>query len=840
MTPIDSKQRKIFPLKYKLFMLLVLLPILSISIFFWVAKGLFERDKMAYVNSTGLSHTKELGEKIRNALQFYNYNIDLILDGFSLQQKQFDQVSTKIFDFHKQILQIEIFNKSKAGSYSTTFSLNKKNYKSPELKFNLNILETQLETTPYILKIINSDEFILISKKLTKTSGKNFIVITHIKSESMFDDFYKQNIFFAKLIDKNGHIIISDGKIDKVLAKNEFLKKVIEKNLRSGTIEIQLTPKKVYLISYYSIGFGDLYVFSFLEKKLAMTTVEDLVHKSIILFIAVISFSLFISLFASRRLTENLNAIYEGTQRLKQGVFDIAIKIKSNDESGHLADSFNIMSEEIHRLLSKLEEHNRNLEKTVEERTKELREAHTLQQAMVNSLNQGFFIFNEDGIIHSIQTSIAEKMFEISLDGQFIGDILKLPEKELSSLRKYCKLLISNKMPFKDLIKAMPQQFINSKDQIFDLEYFPITNEKNKITDVVFVATDKTKEVKALKAAEDERNYIGFLLKFLRNKQLFLEFSEDINALIHYIAKLNWPLTPEDSKTLLIQAHNLKANAAAFFLSKIQHVLHTIEDMLINPKLFNVDSLMRNMQELKFELKNTHKDLKKTFSYDTNNESLVTISYNSILEFQERIKNELSPEDQSFYKKEFCLVSPERNIKELEEVLNHSSHILGKQVHPLKVEISESLKIHPFKYNELFSSLNHFINNILDHGIEEPDERLRLKKDKLAQVKFKIHQRENSLHLILTDDGRGIDIDLLKKKVVESFPDIDLNSLSDSQILQYIFEPQISTSQRVSLLSGRGVGMSVIKDNVEALDGSINISSTRGKGTTLEISIPLS
>lgn len=137
--------------------------------------------------------------------------------------------------------------------------------------------------------------------------------------------------------------------------------------------------------------------------------------------------------------------------------------------------------------------------------------------------------------------------------------------------------------------------------------------------------------------------------------------------------------------------------------------------------------------------------------------------------------------------------------------------------------------------------LIHLIRNAVDHGIEAPEERARLGKPKAGVVKLWASYMENHIIITVQDDGRGLDPDKLRAKAVEKgLLDQDAAArMSDRESLNLIFLPGFSTASQVSDLSGRGVGMDVVLNKIESINGIIDISSTPGAGTTFTIRLPL-
>ncbi|MBI5665268.1 MAG: chemotaxis protein CheW [Nitrospirae bacterium] len=137
--------------------------------------------------------------------------------------------------------------------------------------------------------------------------------------------------------------------------------------------------------------------------------------------------------------------------------------------------------------------------------------------------------------------------------------------------------------------------------------------------------------------------------------------------------------------------------------------------------------------------------------------------------------------------------------------------------------------------------LTHLIRNSADHGIEMPEERTKAGKPRNGTIKLDAYYEENSVVISIKDDGKGIDVDAVKSKSIEKglIKAEDADKLSKQALLNLIFAPGLSTAQNVSAVSGRGVGMDVVKTNIEKLRGQIIVDSAVGMGTVVKMKIPL-
>lgn len=161
---------------------------------------------------------------------------------------------------------------------------------------------------------------------------------------------------------------------------------------------------------------------------------------------------------------------------------------------------------------------------------------------------------------------------------------------------------------------------------------------------------------------------------------------------------------------------------------------------------------------------------------------------------------------------------------------------LGKQVR--LVTVGEQTELDKSVIEKITDPLNHLVRNSLDHGLEKPDDRKASGKDGTGTITLKAAHQGGHIVIEVCDDGRGLDRQKILSKAAEKGIACS-ESMSDSEAYQLIFAPGFSTADQVTDVSGRGVGMDVVKKNIQALGGSVELSSTPGRGATVLIRLPL-
>ncbi|MGE6475513.1 Hpt domain-containing protein [Psychrobacter sp. NPDC078631] len=174
----------------------------------------------------------------------------------------------------------------------------------------------------------------------------------------------------------------------------------------------------------------------------------------------------------------------------------------------------------------------------------------------------------------------------------------------------------------------------------------------------------------------------------------------------------------------------------------------------------------------------------------------------------------------------------------LERIVRQTANELNKSVELTIINADDEMDRTILE--RITSPLEHMLRNAVDHGIETTSTRLKSGKERSGRITLEVHREGSEIVIQLTDDGRGIDVEAVRSKAIsQGLIDADDNSLSDLDIMQYIFNAGLSTSQQVTQISGRGVGMDVVISEIRQLGGSVSVVSELGKGSSFTMRLPL-
>jgi two-component system chemotaxis sensor kinase CheA len=153
----------------------------------------------------------------------------------------------------------------------------------------------------------------------------------------------------------------------------------------------------------------------------------------------------------------------------------------------------------------------------------------------------------------------------------------------------------------------------------------------------------------------------------------------------------------------------------------------------------------------------------------------------------------------------------------------------------------DQVRIDKMVLDQLKDPVIHIVRNAIDHGIEFPEQREKLGKPKVGTIKINITEQSGLIAIAIADDGAGISTDSIKKTITKknlATPD-EINQMSSNDLQQFIFKSGFSTREIASTVSGRGIGLDVVKTNLEHIKGQVKVESVAGKGTTITLYVPL-
>ncbi len=494
--------------------------------------------------------------------------------------------------------------------------------------------------------------------------------------------------------------------------------------------------------------------------------------------------------------------------------------------------------------LEQVQHYSKNLEKMVDERTAEIKKLNQTMAALLDSLGQGFFIFNREGLCLEIYSKACETTVETKPPGQYVWDVLRLSEKQVPGFKKWLTTVFAEMLPFEDLSPLGPQTFEHSAGSHIQLEYYPLKANDGPTEGIVVVATDTTNLVQARKEAELERAHAKMIVNLVKNKRQVAGFLRESSEILKGLKSELVKKEALDQESTFRYLHTLKGGASSFSIKSMVDVCHEAEtclsqfkwDGVTGPGIEKLISLSQNI-EVNFE---SFKEENQTIlgAAAQSSERWIEAPLSRFIDFRKNLDSK-APHLSEAFSQSFLSEPIERHFSHYNEVLQSVAINEGKQIAPLSFK-NGSLAIIPDPYENLFSTFIHFFRNVVDHGIELPIDRETLGKAPEGQISVEFQKTQalgqECLLIQIKDDGRGVDPQIIRKKFAEK--NHDLSKENDSQVIQHIFDSQFSTKEVVTETSGRGVGMDAIQFAAKKMGGRSWIKSRLGHGTILFVLVP--
>lgn len=499
----------------------------------------------------------------------------------------------------------------------------------------------------------------------------------------------------------------------------------------------------------------------------------------------------------------------------------------------------------LQRAQAELEVYSKNLEKMVEDRTRQISHMNRLMKALLDSLGQGFFIFDPQGLCLEVSSKACESTLETIPQGKMIWDVLKLTDKKVEGFKKWMTTLFSEMLPFEDLAPLGPEVFPHSQGRNISLEYFPLRSELGQIDGVVVVATDVTSLVEARKLAENEKQHAKLIINMIRSKNEMGRFVREAQVILKDLrSSIAVPTDQWDLDAIFRHLHTLKGGAGLFAIHKLSESCHHAETRLseysVQPDNTHADRLKSQCQVVEMQFQNFLTETSEILGTSIlSDERLLEVSaseLNAVLEKLESIPKAKNIVENSLA---HLLYEPIKNFFEpYKEVAQKVAQKEDKVVRAVVFK-NDMIPVVPEIYGPLFATFVHAFRNSVDHGIEAPNVRHGRNKPEGGIITVKFERQDlpaPTLKISLHDDGGGVDPQKIRNRLASK--GINTESESDDQVIQHLFDSQFSTKDQVTEISGRGVGLDAIKYEALQLGGRIWMDSQLGIGSTLIVEVP--
>ncbi len=344
-------------IRYKILILLTILPLLTLGLYLMMATKVFEADKIAYVFESSTAVSKTLSSQVSTELNSAVSSLRPVLQEF-FSERKFAGVSKSIVESDNGLLWIAAFENND-GQFKEVGIVEKTEGEGlnevSEFK-DLNKFLSDGAIKERYLRVPFADDRIWFVENISDTTNnKNYTFIASSRLSHLAESFRVPGNTESYLLGENGEVLFGpasneSAKLSDLIGAG-FLERAQGKKFNTGTEQVVNNRGETLLASFSKSDYGNISVVSLVNKGEALRAVDILKKKSLIFFGLLLSATAIISLFASGTLTRALTELFHATKKVAEGQFDIRVKVKGKDEIGSLATSFNAMAEEVQRLL---------------------------------------------------------------------------------------------------------------------------------------------------------------------------------------------------------------------------------------------------------------------------------------------------------------------------------------------------------------------------------------------------------------------------------------------------------------------------------------------------------
>ncbi|MBL6990168.1 MAG: Hpt domain-containing protein [Bacteriovoracaceae bacterium] len=478
---------------------------------------------------------------------------------------------------------------------------------------------------------------------------------------------------------------------------------------------------------------------------------------------------------------------------------------------------------------------------------------------LLNSINEGFMFFDRSGVIEIGCTNATEVLFGMAPEGKHLGDLLRFNKEEKKELDGWLEAVFDGLLDFYDLIEVAPKFFDKLNDRYIELNFHPVFSENDSpvtLEKVICVAVDQTKMKQYQNQCAQEAAMARMVISILRDRSAFEGFVIETRSIIKEMkASVLNEQSDVEIDEILRGMHSVKGNAACFHVTKVSQLAHLFENKLESFKNYKGEKLKKILPVLSESIEYISQALESFLRENVKiigefGEDDVTrfkqVSLKNIYSMSNLIYKEFGKKSSMYQKfvQEFVQEDIAHGFLRYEDLVYS---LAARQEKLVKFEIVHSgIMVCMEPYIPLLGAYVHVFRNIMDHGLEGVMERESLSKPKYGAIKVTFEEKLSDLAIPqilikVMDDGRGIDSKKIKniamKKGIATAEEIE--TLDCQTLQQLIFHSGLSTSKKVSDLSGRGVGLAALKDAVDNLGGNIWVESIVEEGTTFYVEVPI-
>ena len=497
----------------------------------------------------------------------------------------------------------------------------------------------------------------------------------------------------------------------------------------------------------------------------------------------------------------------------------------SDDELGQLTDAFNEMLAGIQARDEELTRHRGNLERLVDARTAELSQRNTAMRLVLDNVEQGLATIEPSGALSSERSRAFDAWFGGWQPGDTVGERLAQGNPTLQGwLELGWSQVTDGFFPMDVALDQMPRR-IHVNGRHYQLGYKAMLAGE-VLKGVLLVVSDVTAEMERLRHDAEQRELISTFEHLMRDRGATVEFFQECESLVEQV------LRPAglDRQTVLRALHTLKGNAGTYGVTSVADAAHRLETQLIG------GAGLPTQEELS-ELAQTWSVFAERMArlLGSDAEPVVEVAMSELEALVQAAESSAPGEQLSAMLARLRLERAAVRLRRIGEQARSLAQRLGKTSLRIDVQAQGDVRFDRARWASFWAAFIHPLRNAIDHGIESAEERSAAGKPPAGRLSIAVRGDAQYVSIELSDDGRGIDFEKVRQKAKAS----GLPHATEAQLLDALFADGITTADRATELSGRGVGMGALRAAAQALGGSVTLHSKPGQGTTLRVRVPV-
>jgi len=540
---------------------------------------------------------------------------------------------------------------------------------------------------------------------------------------------------------------------------------------------------------------------------------------------AILVVSGLLALFISLGINRSVRSLSDAAHAVQSnGDFHVRARKVSRDELGHLTDAFNEMLGGIQTRDDELDHHRQNLEALVAARTAELAERNEAMRLVLDNVEQGLATIDVYGRLAVERSTAFNSWFGEADSGRNFAQVLASHDADARAMLVLgWEGLTDGFLPPEVAVDQIPKRLLRD-GRHYALSFKPMGSEDD-FHGALLMVTDVTVEVERQKRESEQVEMIRVFEAVMKDKFGFGEFFEETGRLVKEVVGRR----VTDQAVLLRALHTIKGNAAISGVASVAEVYHSIESGCIEERRRPTEAERKALSAAW----SSFTERVTQFAEPTGRGAL-QIQASDLDELVSAVQSRASHAE--LLKRLMALGDEPTTLRfqRIGEQAKRLAEKLGKADLRVAIE-SNAVRLPAERWGEFWGSFVHVVRNALDHGIEPAEERARHGKPRAGVLTLRSKIEGANCIIEMADDGRGVDWESVAQKARA----LGLPYETPDDLVEALFSDGVSTRDEVSDVSGRGVGMSAVRQSCRKLKGEAQVISLPGQGTTMRFRVPL-